>query len=73
MRQDDLNKIIEKAKTKNDGVYSMNGISYRVRDNNVTHCVDYNNVLGVYGHFVTQVGSFDRPHEAKKALKQLKD
>lgn len=66
--------IIEKAKCKNDGVYSFRGVDYRVRNGFVTHfaargqilerCFGFNVIVGSY-----EIG-FDR---GKKMLKEIKE
>lgn len=48
--------ILEKAKSKKDGVYTFRGVSYRVRDGRVTHFATNKDVLErVYG-FNVMVG-----------------
>lgn len=61
--------IVEKAKTKADGVYSFRGIVYRVRDNRVTHFACGGEILQPYGHFNAVVGSYDK--FASKVLKAI--
>jgi hypothetical protein len=66
--------IIEKAKSKKDGVYTFRGVGYRVRDNKVTHlsangsiferCCGFNVVIGKYKGF---------NNEGVKMLKTIKD
>ena len=42
---EDQNFIVEKAKTKKDGVYCIRGIAYRVRDYCVTHLAKNEEIL----------------------------
>jgi len=64
------NKIIDLAKTKNDGVYSFRGVEYKVRDHKVTHYAAGGQVLEAYGHFNVVVGNYDGyPSSARKLLK----
>ena len=70
--------VVVKAKSKKDGIYSMNGVTYRVRDGKVTHfaCCSSGNILVGYGHINVVVGHVetgtgfqDRAREALKAVK----
>jgi hypothetical protein len=66
--------IIEKAKSKKDGVYTFRGVGYRVRNNKITHfsangsilerCYGFNVVIGKYKGF---------NNEGIKMLKTIKD
>jgi len=70
LTQDNLKAIIEKSKTKNDGVYTFRGVTYRVvngfarffaSDREVVErCYGFNVVIGEY------------KGDAKKALKSIK-
>jgi len=64
-------KLIEKAKTKADGIYSADGVIYRVKDNTLTHYADRGTILAVYGYFDTPVGSYKTGTEARKMLKNV--
>lgn len=67
-----LNKIIDKSKDKNDGVYSMNGYIYRVVKNNVTHVADYSTCYHVMGRFLVGAFEFRFASECRKKLKEIK-
>jgi len=69
---ENTNFIIEKAKTKKDGVYSARGIMYRVKNGGVTHYGAKGKIYAAVGHFVTPVGSYDWSDEGKKLLKSVK-
>lgn len=51
-------KLAEKAKTKADGIYSADGVIYRVKDNTLTHYTKCGEILAVYGYVDTPVGSY---------------
>lgn len=62
----------EKAKEKADGVYSFRGVAYRIRDHRITHYAHSGRVLERFGHFDTQVGTYEGHLDAaKRALKSL--
>lgn len=58
--------IIEKAKSKKDGVYTFRGVGYRIRNNKITHlsangsilerCYEFNVVIGKYKGFNSEGG-----------------
>lgn len=58
MKTDVLNKMIEKAKGKKDGVYKMNGRHYLVKNGVVKLVSDFGIIIQPYGHFVTTVGTY---------------
>lgn len=69
---DNLNAINEKAKLKKDGVYSHSGISYRVKNNTVTHIAYNGKILECHGIFNIQIGSYDGYHlTASKIMKTI--
>lgn len=69
--------VVQKAKSKKDGIYSMNGVTYRVRDGKVTHfaCCSSGHILVGYGHFNVVVGQVETgmgfQDRARKALKAV--
>ena len=77
MKTDVLNKMIEKAKGKKDGVYKMNGHHYLVKNGVVKLVSDRGEIVQPYGHFVAKVGSYQwnmGDAEGKKMLAvQLKN
>ena len=63
--------IKQKAKTKQDGVYTFRGIGYRIQNNFVTHYATKNEILLNAGNFVTIVGQYDTREDGQKLLKGL--
>lgn len=67
------NAIINKAKTKNNGVYTLRGIEYRVIDGRVTHYACLGKILEAAGHFNVECGNYDGyADSARKILKGIK-
>lgn len=64
-------KLAEKAKTKADGIYSVDGVIYRVKNKTLTHYTKRGEILVVYGYVDTPVGSFQTSSEARKLLKNI--
>ena len=72
MKADLLNKIVDKAKTKDNGVYTLSGIVYRVRNNGVTHIIENRQIFQCCGHFITSIsGEYESLAVAVKTLKNL--
>jgi hypothetical protein len=65
------NKLIEKAKTKKDGIYSQEGIIYRVKNGVLTHYCKQGKVLEVNGYFDVPVGNYNTSIDARKLLKSF--
>jgi hypothetical protein len=69
-------KIIDKAKSKKDGVYRYGGVAYRVRDGKVTHVGNCGEIFECYGYFNVKVHSYkwsiNSDEAAQKILKCLK-
>lgn len=73
-------KIQEKAKTKNDGIYSLGGCLYRVKDGRATHYADPGihtvKILMNCGNFDVALAELPRDAgwavRAKKMLKDVK-
>ena len=64
--------INNRAKSKTNGVYSIRGIVYRVRDNRATHYCYNGEVFEDFGNFVVVVGRFRYSDGARKLLKDIK-
>ena len=65
------NEIIEKSKTKKDGVYSYKGFKYAVKDNKFVLFADYfGNISQTAGNFNVSLGKVER-YESIKELKRL--
>jgi len=64
------NLIVEKAKTKKDGVYSLRGLHYRVRGNVVTHFTNSERevLLNCGPTYTVVVDTFKEQWDAKSAL-----
>lgn len=71
---DNQQTIMDKAKTKNDGVYKFRGVAYRVINNHAVYfaadekvlqmCCGFNAVIGRYEHSLNSIN-------AVKALKLI--
>ncbi len=71
---DNLNTLIDRAKSKADGVYTFRGIEYRVKSNGITHFGCGGEILMAAGNFNVIVGKYDGyADSAKKILKAIKD
>ena len=71
----DQTKMIERAKSKKDGIYTWAGIHYRVRDSRITHYADFGTILESAFGFNCVVGSYEWGMgnvEGKKLLKGIK-
>ena len=68
----DQRKIEEKAKTKNDGVYTYRGIWYKVINKRLRYLASRGEVLECFGNFNVVVGTYDwYSGDARKILKDL--
>lgn len=65
------NDIVEKAKTKPDGVYTLRGIFYRVRNGRVTHFASKGEVVQACGHFNIVLGTYGTKDEGRKLLQGI--
>ena len=71
---DDQNYLIEKAKSKKDGVYSAKGVVYRVVKNRVKYIALSNKViLQCFGSFNCIIGKLGPYEDRAKGLKQIKE
>ena len=69
---DNLNLIVDKAKTKKDGVYSFRGMGYRVEDGALTHFSYGGKILLRGGNLNFVIGRYSGYSDnAKKTLKGL--
>jgi predicted membrane GTPase involved in stress response len=73
LNQENVAAISAKAKTKNDGIFTMRGITYRVKNHHVTHYAVSGDILFVAGHFNYQVGSYMTAKEMKDKLRTIND
>ena len=75
--QENVNLMIEKAKTKADCICRFRGVAYRIRDHRVTHYACNGRVLERCGWFDVEIGRYDdrgfnSDIKAAAALKGLK-
>lgn len=64
--------ILKKAESKKDGVYDFRGVSYRVRDKQVSHFACGGRILQYCHGFNCVVGSYDGYSDSRKAsLKRI--
>jgi len=69
---ENLQLIIDKAKTKNDGYYNFRGICYRVSNNYVTHIIVNGDILEKCYGFYSVIGHYkDYKSEGVKKLKEM--
>lgn len=67
------NTLVDKAKTKKDGVYSYKGIIYKVVDGKLRYIARHGEILQCSGFFNVVVGSYNGyTDDAKKALKNIR-
>ena len=66
-----LEKLIEKAKQKEDGVYSYQTIIYCVQRYTLKAYAKGGNIYQVVGMFTVNIGTYDYPDDARKALKRF--
>lgn len=73
MRIDEINILIEKAKTRKDGVYSFRGFLWVVKDNNfIAFANYYGECFARFGSFITSIGKVDHYDRKEKLIKWLK-
>ncbi len=67
------NILVEKAKSKNDGVYSWNNYLYVVKSSNFIAYSDYSgNISSVHGVFHMGIGKVERYDRRKKLVEYLR-
>jgi len=70
---ENLELIAQKAKGKNNGVYSFRGLEYRVHNGRFTHYAHGGKICECCGHFVVEIGGYSGySDDARKMLKQIK-
>ncbi len=67
------NKLMTRAEAKSDGIYSYNGILYRVEHNSLTHYAFGGQIFYCSGYFEMLVGVYEYPVEARKKLLAVND
>lgn len=71
---ENCDKAVEKAKTKDNGVYKLHsrGLTYRVRNNCVTHYAAYGTIYEKAYGFLVEVGKYDHfKDDIKKILNKI--
>lgn len=72
MKEEIFDAIIEKSKTKKNGIYSYKGIKIKVKDGRAKILADqYGNVFQVLGQgAISKIGKV-KPYERMKTLKDM--
>jgi hypothetical protein len=70
---ENTNKAVDKAKSKKDGVYTLNGMYYRVKEKCVTHIAGYGEILQRAGYFNVLVVKYNTSDECIKMMKNITD
>lgn len=71
LKEDIRDKLIKKAKSKEDGIYSYDGVLYRVKDGNLTHYAKNGEIIQASGYFDAVVGKYEFTDQARKKLKSI--
>jgi hypothetical protein len=69
--RDDLQRVLDKAKTKKDGVYSYNNMPYFVKDNSLRLIGEYNKVYEWSYGFLVSLGTIENHYKLKDEIKRL--
>jgi len=75
MKQDRYNQMIARANFRNDGMYTLAGVHYRVREGKVTHYSDFGTVIEISNGFDCVVGNYEwdmGDYEGVKLLRAIK-
>jgi hypothetical protein len=67
------NFICERAKSKSDGVYTIRGIGYRVRNKHVTHFAAQGHILHNFTYFTITVAHYNGREQGQKLLKGISE
>lgn len=68
---ENINLIVDKAKSKADGVFTFRGVEYLVKDGRFTHYATGGKIYERCGFFVVQIGSYEYRSDARKLLKGI--
>ena len=71
MKVEDVKTIIDKAKLKKDGVYSYQGIIYRVHNKTTKHLAQHGKIYERYGAFIIEIGNYKYVADARKKLMKI--
>ncbi len=69
---DNINIAIQKAKTKNDGIYTFRGFKYRVVKNKIVAVAWNGKILQSFGHFDVELGTYNDSYKSKDDITMLK-
>ena len=69
MKQDELQVMIDRAKTKNDGIYSHLGIKYVVKNNRLRFLYQCDTIYQFESGFLITIGK--SKYDSNKKLKEL--
>lgn len=70
MKQALLNRILERAKTRKDGIFVLDCVKYTVRDGRLEFLIDFNEVYHFSNGFVFLLGKVEK-HKGRAKLKEL--
>jgi len=74
MKIDNINLIVEKSKTKSDGVYTFRGVTYRVEKGKVRFLAYAGDIYQGVGGFVTKIGRYSQKLDnIKQMLLRISD
>ena len=68
MKQTELQTIVQRSTTKKDGVYSYNGIKYRVIDEYPKFIAQHNKIYEYSHGFLVEIGNYDYDSKTKLLL-----
>ena len=72
LTMDNQQAIMDKAKTKNDGVYKFRGVAYRVINNHAVYFAADEQVLQMCYGFNVVIGRYEYSLDSINAVKALK-
>jgi len=70
MKQELLDKIIERSRTRKDGIYTLDCIKYSVRNGHLMFFIDFNEVFQFSQGFIVSLGKIDC-YKGRSKLKEL--
>jgi len=65
---ENIDFIFKRAKGKEDGVYTIRGILYKVKNHKPTHFACQGEILQYFGHFTVVLAKYKDRDQAKKIL-----
>jgi len=70
MREETLDRIIERAKSRKDGIFVLDCIHYAVKDGRVLFLNDFDEIFQLSHGFLVSLGKVDR-YKVRKKLQEL--